>query len=110
MNGWTIIEVSIFGNREKPDEFSKKYWLNQKNHINDLWFNAIDFSKKIFEEKFNIHNSSNSDFILDSICIHKENSFEKGHLSFWFNFKPDLNGSFYVSFINEKPNLLHRDN
>jgi len=106
----TSIEVSIFGSKKEPDNFSKQYWLNQKKHINDLWNEAIKFSIKFFEEEYGIYNSSNVDFVLDSICIHKENSFDKGHLSFWFNYSPDLNGSFYVSFINEKPNYLHRDN
>ena len=108
--GSSLIDVSIDGSKEKPDEFAKQYWLSQKEHISDLWLKAINFSKKFFEENFEHHNSLNSNFTLDAISIHKEKSFDKGHLVFWFHYQEDLNGSYYVSFINEEPNHLHRDN
>ncbi len=53
--------------------------------------------------------AASGDFLLEMISIHKEHSFDGGHLVFWFDVRPDPNGSYYVSFRHEHPFFLHRD-
>ena len=103
------IEVSIDAKNKELDKFAKSYWLNIQPEIENFWKAAIQFTLQELEKWETPFIAKSLDFKLNSISIHREHSFENGHLTFWFDIKSDLNGTFYVSFINEKPSSLHRD-
>lgn len=104
------VEIAIDGNRKSPDEFAVEYLKKKSKCFLDFWNKAILFTQTELEIKETNFDLSKDNFSLSAISVHKENSFDDGHLVFWFNIDSDSNGNYYVSFRNELPNYLHRDN
>ncbi|MCO7222727.1 hypothetical protein [Pleionea sp. CnH1-48] len=103
------IEISFDGDESGPDEFAISYYLKMKPKLSDSWKLAKEFTLVKLNEMSAPWGVNDSQFSLKGIVFHRENSFDKGHLSFWFDIIEDSNGSYYVSFVDEKPNYLHRD-
>ena len=103
------ITLAIHGNKKGPDEFARDYAVTIRPQIPELWAAAIEFSRQKLQEWGWEQEINGEDFQLSTVAVHKRNSFDGGHLSFWFWFRPDEEGSFYVSFRDEKPYYFHRD-
>ena len=101
------IELSLDGAKSKPDDFAVEYLKKHFENLEDYWNLAKKFTIEEFAERET--KVRNNEFKICSISIHKKNSFDNGHLVFWFEIESDVSGGYYVSFINEKPNFLHRE-
>ena len=102
-------KLAIYGDKKGPDKFARDYALSIRPQIPDLWAAAIEFSRRKLREQGWQHEINAADFELSTVAVHRRNSFDGGHLSFWFWFRPDEEGLFYVSFRDEEPFYFHRD-
>lgn len=103
------VGLAIHGNKKAPDQFARDYAVTIRCQIPELWVAAKEFSREKLTEWGWEYEIDTADFQLSTVAVHKRNSFDGGHLSFWFSFRPDEDGSYYVSFRDEKPFHFHRD-
>lgn len=104
-----LVELAIAGDKKGLDPFARSYWIRKESDIPQLWNDAVAFSKEKLEEWGWADEIEIDKFDLLAVAVHREKSFDGGHLSFWFEYRPDENGSYYVSFRDEKPFNFHRD-
>ncbi len=103
------IGLAIHGDKNGPDKFARDYAVTIRSQIPDLWIAAVGFAREKLREWGWEQEIDPADFELSTVAVHARNSFDGGHLSFWFWFRPDEEGSFYVSFRDERPFYFHRD-
>lgn len=103
------IELEIAGDKDGLDTFAENYWRKIEPNMEKYWLSVIDFSLSQMKKLNYPFFPSKEEFVLNAISIYKENSFDRGHLAFWFDVLVDNNATYYVSFIDEVPVNLHRD-
>jgi len=103
------VEISIDGNKTFVDDFAKMELLKLLPRLDDLWNRSKEFCILELSKRNAPFQVSYGDFKLQSISVHKECSFDGGHLAFWFDLDCDNEGTYYVSFIEKRPSYLHRD-
>lgn len=103
------VDVSIDGSKKELDEFAASYWKNIRPKVSQFWNDAVLFSLQELKNRKASLSPDKSDFKLNAVSIHKENSFDGGHLAFWFDIESDPQATYYVSFVGEIPSHFHRD-
>ncbi|QSX30358.1 hypothetical protein JYB88_01445 [Shewanella cyperi] len=103
------IELCLDGDKHSPDPFAVAYALEHKSKFDAFWKAAINFAQSRLIASKAPFAVSDPQFVLNMVSVHKQHTFDGGHLSFWFNIESDPEGSYYVSFLNEVPDYLHRD-
>lgn len=103
------VEMSIDGDKKGLDPFARRYWLQTRARFPQLWDSAISFSLEKLAEWGWGRGFDRAHFAPWSVSVHRERSFDGGHLVFWFSISIDEDGAYYVSFRDEKPYYFHRD-
>jgi hypothetical protein len=107
MNG--VTNLAIAGDKGGPNSFARRYFLAIREDLPRLWQRAIEFSAARLQTMGVDQEVLPEHFELSTIAVHREKSFDGGHLSFWFFLSFDDEGTYYVSFRGEDPYYLHRD-
>ncbi|WP_114325731.1 hypothetical protein [Candidatus Colwellia aromaticivorans] len=103
------VEVALDGSKHQLNEFARAQFVCLLPSMDNLWGSAKKYIIQELVKHEAPFKASLSDLVLTCVSIHKEKSFDDGHLAFWFDLNCDDDGTYYVSFLEGKPNYLHRD-
>ncbi|MCO7223182.1 hypothetical protein [Pleionea sp. CnH1-48] len=102
------VVLSFDDHCSQPDIYAIEYYRSILPQLESIWQQTKDFVISQLDPKGH-WTPEETEFLCNSVCIHKPFSFEGSHFSIWFDIQQDKQFTYFVTFDNNKPVRLHKD-